>query len=65
MAEIGAFVTRRAALPFAAQVVIGRALTLWFLGEAMLTLLSLVSLNRLPRSARMHALFALSGRSQR
>ena len=61
MAEIGAFATRRAALPFPAQVVIGRALVLWFLGEAMLTLISLISVNRLPRSARTHALFALCG----
>ena len=40
---------------------IGRALTLWFLGEATLTLVSLVSVDRLPRSARIHLLFALSG----
>ena len=48
-------------LPFPAQVVIGRALTLWFIGEAILILISLVSVNRIPRSARTHALFALSG----
>ena len=50
MAEIGAAVAR-ASLPFSAQVAIGRALTLWFVGEAMLTLISLVSVNRLSRSA--------------
>src|SRR5271157_4152083 len=61
MAEIGAYVTAHAPLPFPAQVAIGRALTLWFLGEALLTLISLVSVNRLPRSLRSHALFALSG----
>ena len=61
MAEIGAFVTRRAALPFAAQVAIGRGLTLWFLGESVLNLISLASVNRLPRSARTHGLFALCG----
>jgi cyclic beta-1,2-glucan synthetase len=60
MAEIGAFVTARAALPFSVQVAIGRALTLWFLGEALLISLNLVSVNRLPRSARIHALFAAS-----
>ena len=46
---------------FPLQVAIGRALTLWFVGEAMLTLINLVSVNRLPRSARTHGLFALSG----
>ncbi len=61
MAGIGAFVTAHAQLPFPFQVAIGRALTLWFLGEAMLTLITLVSVNRLPRSARTHALFATSG----
>ena len=60
MAEIGAFVTAHASLMFPAQVAIGRALTLWFLGEAMLTLISLVSVNRFPRSLRTHAVFALS-----
>src|SRR5208337_1645389 len=61
MAELGALATLRAPLPFPAAVAIGRALTLWFLGEATLTLLYLVSVNRLPRSARTHALFAVSG----
>ena len=61
MAELGAWVTARAPLPFPFQVAIGRALTLWFIGEAMLTLINLVSVNRLPRSARTHALFALTG----
>ena len=61
MADLGAFATRHPGLPFAAKVAIGRALTLWFVGAAMLTLISLVSVNRLPRSARTHALFALSG----
>ena len=57
MAEIGAFVTAHAPLPFPAQVAIGRALTLWFLGEAMLILICLVSVNRLPRRrARMRCL---------
>ena len=60
MAEIGAAVTAHAALPFEAKVGIGRALTLWFLGEALLALISLVSVNRLSRSARTHALFAAS-----
>jgi cyclic beta-1,2-glucan synthetase len=61
MAELGAAATAHANLPFPAQVAIGRALTLWFVGEAILILISLVSVNRLPRSARTHALFALSG----
>jgi cyclic beta-1,2-glucan synthetase len=61
MAEIGAFVTAHAPLPFPVQAAIGRALTLWFLGEALLTLVSLVSINRAPRSLRTHALVALSG----
>jgi cyclic beta-1,2-glucan synthetase len=61
MAELGAIVTAHANLPFPAQVAIGRALTLWFIGEAILILISLVSVNLLPRSIRTHALFALSG----
>src|SRR5580658_9197528 len=60
MAEIGAAVAHLS-LPFSVQVAIGRALTLWFIGEAMLTLISLVSVNRLSRSVRTHGLFALSG----
>ena len=61
MAEIGGFVTDHAALPFSAQVAIGRALTLWFVGEAMRILITLVNVNRLPRSARRHLVYALSG----
>ncbi len=61
MAELGAAVTAHANLPFPAQVAIGRALTLWFIGEAILILINLVSVNLLPRSLRTHALFALSG----
>ncbi len=61
MAEIGGFVTAHAALPFPAQVAIGRALTLWFIGEAMRILITLVSVNRLPLSARRHLVYALSG----
>jgi len=61
MAEFGAMATAHASLPFSAQVAIGRALTLWFVGEAMLTMIDLVSVNRLPSSARVHGLFALSG----
>ena len=61
MAEVGALVTRQAALPFPIQVAIGRALTLWLLGEAMLSLIVAVSLNRLPRSLRVVALFGVSG----
>src|SRR6202041_2174241 len=61
MAELGGALTAHANLPFPAQVAIGRALTLWFIGEAILILISLVSVNMLPRSARTHALFALSG----
>ena len=61
MAELGGAVTAHANLPFVAQVASGRALILWFIGEAILILISLVSVNRLPRSARTHALFALSG----
>src|SRR3984957_5175174 len=61
MAELGAAVTAHSSLPFVAQVAIGRALTLWFIGEVILILINLVSVNRLPRSARTHALFALSG----
>ena len=61
MAELGAAVTLHAALPFPVQVAIGRAITLWLLGEAMLALIVAVSLNRPPRSLRVMALFALSG----
>ncbi len=61
MAGMGAAVTGHATLPFPAQVAIGRAITLWFVGEAILILINLVSVDRLPRSARTHALFALSG----
>ena len=61
MAGMGTAVTWQANLPFPVQVAIGRALTLWFVGEAILTLINLITVNRLPRSARAHALFALSG----
>ena len=61
MAELGATVTAHASLPFPAQVAIGRALTLWLIGEAILTAINLISVNRMPRSLRTHALFALSG----
>src|ERR1700734_2252735 len=61
MAELGGAVTGHTNLPFPAQVAIGRALTLWFIGEAILILISLVSVNLLPRSVRTHAVFALSG----
>jgi cyclic beta-1,2-glucan synthetase len=61
MAEVDAIVTAHSNLPFPAQVAIGRALVLWFIGEAMLTLIALVSVNRLPSSARTHGVFALSG----
>src|SRR5277367_1094269 len=61
MAELGAAVTAHANLPFPAQVAIGRALTLWFLGEAILILINMISVNMLPRSVRSHALFALRG----
>ena len=40
MAELGAAVTAHANLPFPLQVAIGRALTLWFIGEAILILIS-------------------------
>ena len=53
--------TAHANLPFPVQVAIGRALTLWFIGETMLILISLISVNLLPRSVRTHAVFALSG----
>ncbi|HWY84903.1 MAG TPA: glycosyl transferase family 36 [Roseiarcus sp.] len=61
MAELGAAVTAQATLPFPLQVAIGRALTLWFIGEAILILINLISVNLLPRSVRTHALFAVSG----
>jgi cyclic beta-1,2-glucan synthetase len=61
MAELGGAVTLHAALPFPVQVAIGRAITLWLLGEAMLALIVIVSLNRPPRSLRVMGLFALSG----
>ena len=54
MAELGAVVTAHANLPFAAQVAIGRALTLWFIGEAILILINVISVNLLPRSV-LHA----------
>ena len=60
MAEIGAFVTAHAPLPFPAQVAIGRALALWVLGEALLTLICFISVNRLPLSRRSHVIFAAS-----
>ncbi len=61
MAEIGAAATGHAALSFPIQVAIGRAITLWLLGEAMLVLITAVSLERPPRSLRVMALFALCG----
>src|ERR1700733_13919265 len=61
MAELGAAVTAHANLPFPAQVALGRALTLWFIGEAIFILINLISVNLLPRSVRAHAVFALSG----
>jgi cyclic beta-1,2-glucan synthetase len=61
MAELGAMATGHAGLPFPVQVAIGRALTLWFVGDAMLTMINLVSVNLLPNSARTHGLFALGG----
>jgi len=61
MAELGALVTAHANLPFPAQVAIGRALTLWFIGEAIFILINLISVNLIPRSLRTHGLFALSG----
>ncbi len=61
MGELGGAVTLHAPLPFPFQVAVGRAVTLWLLGEAMLSLIVAVSLNRPPRSLRVVALFALSG----
>jgi cyclic beta-1,2-glucan glucanotransferase len=61
MAELGAAATGHASLAFPAQVAIGRALTLWFIGEAILILISLISVNQWARSVRTHGLFALSG----
>jgi cyclic beta-1,2-glucan synthetase len=60
MAEIAAATTAHAPLPFPVQVAIGRALTLWFFGEALLILLNFISVNRFPRSLKTHGLFALS-----
>ena len=60
MAEVGALVTAHAALPFLAQVAIGRALTLFFLGESMLMLICFISVDRPPLSRRSHVLYALS-----
>ena len=60
MAELGAIATPHANLPFPVQVAIGRALALWLVGEAMLTILSLISVNGF-RVRRAHGLFALSG----
>ena len=53
-------VTAHAALPFPAQVAIGRALTLFFLGESMLMLVCLISVDRPPLSRRSHVLYAVS-----
>ena len=61
MAGLSAVVTGGAKLPFPVQVAIGRGLILWGIGEAILTLINWISVNRLPRSARAHGLFALSG----
>ena len=52
MAGLGDVASAHASLPFPAQVAIGRALTLWLVGEAMLTMIDLVSVNRLTSSAR-------------
>jgi cyclic beta-1,2-glucan synthetase len=60
MAEIGAVVTLHANLPFPATVAIGRALTLFFLGESMLTLICFVSVDRPPLSQRSHVVYAVS-----
>ncbi len=60
MAEIGGFVTAHAPLPFPLLVAIGRAIALWILGEAMLTLICFVSVNRPPLSRRSHVIFGAS-----
>ncbi len=60
MAEIGAFVTAHAPLPFQAQAAIGRAIVLFFLGEALLLIVCLVAVDQLPIRARSHFVVALA-----
>src|SRR5271168_474756 len=60
MAEIGAFVTPHVSLPFPWQVFIGRTLTLFVISEAILVALTMIGLNRLPRSAKGHGVLFIS-----
>ena len=60
MAEIAKFVVPGNMMPFPAQVFIGRTLMLIFISEVGLSALSLIALNRLPDSLKLHALIVAS-----
>ena len=60
MAEIGAFVTPHVSLPFPWLVFIGRTLTLFVISEAILMELTMIGLNRLPRSTKGHGVLFIS-----
>ena len=60
MAEIAKFVVPGNMMPFPAQVFIGRTLMLFFISEVGLSALSLIALNRLPDSLKLHALIVAS-----
>ncbi len=60
MAEIAKIVLPGNRLPFPAQVFIGRTLTLIFLSEVGLAVLSLMALNRLQDSLKLHVLIVVS-----
>ncbi len=56
MAELGALATGGVAAPFQAQVFVGRALVLFFISEIGLEILSLMGVDRLARTPRLHVL---------
>ena len=56
MAEIGGWAAPGVSLPFSAQVFVGRTLVLFVVSEAILVELTMIGLDRLPRSARGHGL---------
>ena len=60
MAEISGWVLPGNGLPFPYQVFVGRAVLLFVIAEALLTGLSLIGLNRMPRPAKLHALLFAS-----
>jgi cyclic beta-1,2-glucan synthetase len=60
MAEVGSPAGLGASLPFQTQVFVGRTLLLFVISELGLGALSMIGLNRLPRSANVHGLLLIS-----